>query len=88
MTIDQTFWAFGITCYYFTMINLLEHQSLQRGVDMIRNNIVDTMIMNWKIWPAAQILNFWLIPMPYRVLFVNVVGLVWQIFLVSVQHKE
>jgi protein Mpv17 len=74
---DQTVFATIVNCYYFTMINLLEHQSLQRGIDKIRNNIVDTMLMNWRVWPAAMLLNLWLVPIQFRVLVVNMVSFAW-----------
>lgn len=62
MFIDQTIWACGITCWYFIWINLLEHHSIEKGVNTIKNNIWNTMINNWKIWPPAQMINFWVIP--------------------------
>jgi len=63
--IDQTIWASYILCHYLIFINLLEHQSLDKGLESINNNFVRAMITNWKIWPAAQIINFWLIPRPF-----------------------
>lgn len=62
-------------------INLLEHGSPSKGLEAIENNFVKAMITNWKIWPAAQIINFWFIPKQFQVLWVNIVGLFWNVYL-------
>ncbi|KAG5190898.1 hypothetical protein JKP88DRAFT_297357 [Tribonema minus] len=48
------------------------------------NNIVDkntclwpTLLASWKMWPLANFFNFLLVPPHLRVLYLNVVGLVW-----------
>jgi hypothetical protein len=32
------------------------------------------------VWPPAQMLNFFFVPLPYRVLFINAVGLGWSTY--------
>jgi protein Mpv17 len=32
------------------------------------------------VWPPAQMVNFLVVPLPYRVLFINVVGLAWSTY--------
>eukprot|EP01024_Parvocaulis_polyphysoides_P055444 TRINITY_DN567_c2_g3_i1.p2 TRINITY_DN567_c2_g3~~TRINITY_DN567_c2_g3_i1.p2 ORF type:complete len:216 (+),score=13.43 TRINITY_DN567_c2_g3_i1:22-669(+) len=36
----------------------------------------------WKIWPLAALINYQLVPVQYRSLFMNMVGLCWTIILV------
>ena len=36
---------------------------------------------NWKVWPVVQCLNFSIVPLQYRLLFVNVVALGWNAYL-------
>jgi len=36
---------------------------------------------NWMLWPWVQIVNFWAVPLQYRVLVVNVVSLGWNCYL-------
>jgi hypothetical protein len=31
----------------------------------------------WKLWPAASMLNYRFVPLNYRVLYLNVVALIW-----------
>lgn len=32
------------------------------------------------VWPPAQMVNFLVVPLPYRVLFINVIGLGWSTY--------
>ncbi|CAD8192019.1 unnamed protein product [Paramecium pentaurelia] len=85
--IDQSVWACYILCHYLMIINLLESRSVQKGIDAIKNNFIKAMITNWQIWPAAQIINFWLIPRHYQVLWVNFIGFFWNIYLSYISHN-
>jgi hypothetical protein len=40
-----------------------------------------TMVTNWKIWPAATLVNLMFVPIQYRVLFANFIGLFWNMYL-------
>lgn len=42
---------------------------------------------NWKIWPAATMINFMYVPMQYRVLFANFIGLFWNIYLSYITYR-
>jgi protein Mpv17 len=41
----------------------------------------DTLITNYKLWPAAQIVNFKFVPLQYQVLFANFVSVFWNAYL-------
>ena len=42
---------------------------------------------DWCIWPPTQWLNFTYVPERYRVLYVNVVTVVWDVFLSYSKHR-
>lgn len=48
---------------------------------MVRQNLWDTMTVCWKVWPLANLINFAFVPANLRVLFMNLVGIGWNIFL-------
>ena len=45
------------------------------------------MLMNWRIWPLANAINFALVPPPLRVLFSNVISVGWNAFLSSSMNR-
>ena len=54
----------------------------------VRDNYVATVLVNWKIWTIPQIINFNLVPVEFRVLFGNLVALVWNYYLARTKRKE
>ena len=42
---------------------------------------------DWIIWPPSQYINFKYVPAAARVLYVNVITVVWDIFLSYIKHN-
>lgn len=45
------------------------------------------LVASWSFWPAANIINFTLIPLPFRVLYNNMLSLFWNAYLSTVNSK-
>ena len=43
--------------------------------------------VEWGIWPAAQWVNFYLLPMRYRILFDNVISFFFDIYSPYIKYK-
>lgn len=56
-------------------------QSLRGTPDRIpaevSEKLVPTTLAGWRLWPAAQAVNFFLIPIQYRIIFINIVAVGW-----------
>lgn len=50
----------------------------ENAVNAIRNTFFSIMMANWIIWPIPSFINLWFVPLRYRVLFNNMVALVWK----------
>lgn len=55
--------------------------SAKGGVEQAKSKMGETMLTNWKIWPAATLVNLMFVPIQYRVLFANFIGLFWNMYL-------
>jgi len=63
-----------------------------RGPKHIRARFEDifrpALLANWKIWPAAQFINFRFMPLPYRVPFQQTCGVFWTLYLSLLNAAE
>lgn len=86
--LDQTLFApFG--CYsFFIGLTLLNGGTLEQGQIKAHKDMWPTLLANWSIWPAVQIVNFGFIPIPYQVLVVNFVAVFWNSYLSYVQFTK
>ncbi len=86
--IDQTLFSVFFIASFFMLMSLSQSGKIEDGVNNVKNHLKDTVIVNWQIWPGAQALNFTIVPLRYRVLFANLVGLMWDCYLSYVQFQN
>jgi len=60
---------------------------VDHGWTKVTRNLWETLLENWKVWPAVQLLNFSVVPVKFQVLFVNLVAIWWNFVLSMFQHK-
>ena len=54
----------------------------------LHEQVPGAVLNNWKLWPAAQALNFALVPIPHQVLFANGVSVFWNGYLSWSANQE
>ena len=81
--LDQTTFSPAYNLFYFYVIGLLEGRSLQFIHDKIAREFVLVMMMNYKVWPLVNVLNFKFVPPNLRVLFGNIVGIFWTAYVIQ-----
>lgn len=64
--IDQTLFAPTLNLFALPVLGLLNGKNLQEIKQNIADNYVDIMLAFYKIWPAAQLVNFYFVPLNYR----------------------
>ncbi|XP_012937993.1 mpv17-like protein 2 [Aplysia californica] len=67
---------------------LLEGKSAGEVYAEWRNKFLHIYKVDWMFWPAAQFVNFYLIPHRFRVFYVNFATLLWNTFLTYIKHKD
>ena len=59
---------------FYPTINFLEGQSFQKAMEDLKAKYISTLALNYKIWPAANFINFFFLPIQYQVLWANIVS--------------
>lgn len=55
--------------------------------DKLDKNYTNALTTNWLVWPFAQAINFKMVPLEHRVLFVNVISIGWNCYLSSLNSS-
>lgn len=91
VAVDQLVFApfIGIPLYYASM-TVLENRKpyLEHIVDKFESSWWVTLKSNWLVWPIFQWFNFYLLPVHYRLLAVNLISIGWNTYLSYVMHNK
>lgn len=68
------------------MGGVVERKGVWATIEKIRCDFLHTQINGWLVWPLASVLNQFYIPLHLRVLWLNIVSLVWSTWLML--HKS
>jgi protein Mpv17 len=79
--LDQFAFAPPFIFLVLTTLGVLVTGDVKRSVDETSAKWPHAVVTNWGLWIPAQLINFAFIPLHYRVLFSNFVGVVWSAFL-------
>lgn len=60
-----------------TTLTLLQTQSFEKVRDELNRSYFNLLKMNYTFWPFVQVLNFYFIPLAYRVVFGSSAALIW-----------
>eukprot|EP00752_Nemacystus_decipiens_P014597 g12999.t1 len=89
VTVDQTIGAPLVNAGIIFLVPFLNavtagagpFGAVKKAGELLKEGILPTMLVCWKIWPIANMINFAFVPAKLRVLFMNFVGLGWNIYL-------
>lgn len=83
VVLDQTTISpFFIGCF-FVYRGLLAGKNSDDIKKNLQDNYINIYKSSLKLWPAAQMVNFYLVPLHFRLLYINCVSLVWNTYLAS-----
>ena len=98
LVLDQSFAAPVVLASIFMVVGFFDQALRLRpfsvracaavGRERLRADYVPTLLVNWRLWPLANTLNFWLVPPPLRVLYSNCVSVIWEIYLSTQVNKR
>ncbi|XP_023341900.1 peroxisomal membrane protein 2 [Eurytemora carolleeae] len=78
---DRLIFSPGFLVLTLYCLSRLHRESHSKAVENLESRYWTCLVGNWKIWTLPQIINIGLVPVQYRVLFGNMVALVWNMYL-------
>ncbi|XP_037889489.1 mpv17-like protein [Glossina fuscipes] len=88
MLIDQSIMAPMLNLTLIPLVGMVMNQSYDTIKSHIKYDYLQILEKNYILWPAAQLINFGLIPLQFQVLFVQVIAVVWNFFLSGILNKN
>mmetsp|Transcript_42703 Transcript_42703/g.103703 ORF Transcript_42703/g.103703 Transcript_42703/m.103703 type:complete len:137 (-) Transcript_42703:75-485(-) len=77
IALDQTFFASYMNAAFCFIVELLQGRSLGDVVKKVRLSWWPSLKASWRFWPAAHAITFTFIPMHLRVLWVDILEIMW-----------
>ena len=88
MVIDQFLFCPIFLAIFYAYNAAFEERSIDALKYKFKHAYIPTLVANYKVWPAVQIMNFCLVPLNFRLLFVNIVALGWNAYLSLINAKH
>ncbi|THY02334.1 hypothetical protein D6D02_08446 [Aureobasidium pullulans] len=76
------------TAAFLILMGIMKGRSPGEIETALRTDTFPIIYASYKIWPLASIVNFALIPVEKRIVFLSAVGLVWGVFLSLTAAKQ
>lgn len=69
------------TVAFLVLMGIMKGQSSAQIGNNIRSETIPIIVAGYKVWPFASIINFTLIPVERRIVFLSAIGLCWGIYM-------
>ncbi|KAF2358562.1 Mpv17/PMP22 [Trinorchestia longiramus] len=86
--LDQLLAAPMFAISFFVVAGLLEGKQFYSTLEEFKRKFPAVYLFDWMIWPPSQSINFLYVPVPYRVLYINCITVVWDAFLSYMKHYD
>ncbi|OLY77988.1 Protein SYM1 [Smittium mucronatum] len=73
---------------FIISMGVMEGKNLSQIKQNLKDRYIITMLAGYLLWPAAQAVNFSIIPLIYRVPFTGLTSLIWNTFLSFINNTK
>ena len=77
----QLTWTVFINCGFFWTTTVMETGDSNAGIQKIKDKLWPTLKVNWVVWPVLQGINLSVVPLQFRILYINFASLFWSAYL-------
>ena len=77
IVVDQTVWGPIWNSLYILLIGFMRQESMGKMVDDVRSTTVPLFLDGLKLWPLAHCVTYGLVPVENRLLWVDMVEILW-----------
>jgi len=77
IALDQTFFALYINAAFCVLTEALQRRPLRDTLAKVRAAARPCLVAGWRFWPLAHALTYSVVPLPLRVLWVDVLEIAW-----------
>lgn len=88
IVLDQVIASPMFIATFFYGNGILEGRTLSETTTELRRDLWTVYMADWIVWPPTQFLNFYLVPGQYRVLYINGVTMMYNVFLSWIKHRD
>ncbi len=81
VALDQTAFAPLFNGLFISVLGAMQGKTVPQVGEKLKREYKDVIITNWKLWPAVQMVNFFVVPFNLRPLVAGVVALFWNTYL-------
>lgn len=69
-------------------ILVIDGRGVDSGITKIEKDFTTMIVANWQVWVPTQFINFYFMPLHYRVIYINVVAFFWNIYVSWKAHSH
>lgn len=80
MLVDQLIASPIVISLFFITLGIMRKESVNETLEEIRNKFLRLYKAEWVVWPTAQVINFWILPNRFRVLYDNTISLGYDVY--------
>ena len=85
---DQTIYLSVKCSMYIMAVGVLQGDSIGTAAQNVKDKIKGIVFTAWKFWPLVHCITYSVIPAQHRILWVNMVDLVWNAILATISQKD
>ena len=88
LCLDQSIYAATYNCVFFFGIGLLRRDHPERIFADIKDKFWQMMRAGWKLWPFVHVITYTMIPTRFKLLWVDIVEVIWVTYLSLVANAR